>query len=247
MADEMADEMVAQTEPETETPAPEHEIGAPRCAVCGKDTWQPISLRQWDDELDEALEAEVCSGDCAKAWIDGDLPDDDADEPDGTIVIPSYADEAGVTHPGWARDVEIAPGQSITYTAHAATDPTTVAALDELARAAYAQFAPAHTAEPIAEPIAAQSTAPEEAWQFEMSSNGGAMGTLTVERESGRWASTVNAQTSTVWLESRAYDATFTGLDGSTWRTIITATDLAWLRRAAKRQAERDAEQEAQG
>lgn len=177
----------------------------------------------------------TCHWDSAKAWIDGDLPEDDADE-DATIVIPSYADDEGVTHPGWAREVEIAPGQAITYTAHAATDPTTVAALDELARAAYAQFASGHTAE--------QTIGPEEAWQFEVSSNGGAMGTLTVERESGRWASTVNAQTSTVWLESRAYDATFTGLDDSTWRTIITATDLAWLRRAAKRQANKDAERD---
>ena len=231
----MADETSAMNNAmNNETAAPEHEIGTPRCAVCGKDTRQPITIQMWDDELDEELDAEVCSGDCAKAWIDGDLPDDA--ELDAEVVIPAYADDDGVTHPGWARDVEVAPGQSITYTAHAATDPTTVAALDELARAAYAQFASGHTAE--------QTIGPEEAWQFEVSSNGGAMGTLTVERESGRWASTVNAQTSTVWLESRAYDATFTGLDDSTWRTIITATDLAWLRRAAKRQANKDAERD---
>jgi hypothetical protein len=231
MADEMTSEMSAKTEHETETT--EHEIGTPRCAVCGKDTRQPIFLRQWDDELDEELEADVCSGDCAKAWIDG-IAEIDADAEAEVEAMPLYAEGDEPTHPGWAREVEVAPGQAITYTAHAATDPQTVAALDELARAAYKQFAPAHDP--------AQTTEPEEAWQFEVSSNGAFAGTLTVERESERRESSIDAKTSTIWPGSFAYDATFTGVNGVSWRTTVAATDLAWLRRAAKRQAEKDAQ-----
>lgn len=112
------------------------------CDVCGKETVNSIEIRLWDYELDDLIEGSVCSGDCAKAWIDDDPTPDAAadDDDDGAPIAPDFADRDELTHPGWARDVEVAPGQAITYTAHAATDPETVAALDELAKAAYAHM-----------------------------------------------------------------------------------------------------------
>lgn len=119
------------------------------CAVCGKPIPLPIEIRLWDEELDDEIEASVCSGDCAKAWIDGSTGDNDAASGggDGAPVVPDFAEGDEQPHPGWGRTVEGDDGQQITYTAHAATDPKTVAALDALAKAAYTQFMDTHAAE----------------------------------------------------------------------------------------------------
>lgn len=118
--------------------------GTMTCDVCGQEVSNPIEIRLWDEELDEELEAKVCGGDCAKAWIDDDWDDSDTAAGGGSPVAPDFASDFAEgdeqPHPGWARSVEVAEGKSLRYYAHAATDPVTVAALDDLAKAAYAHF-----------------------------------------------------------------------------------------------------------
>lgn len=113
-----------------------HTIGMMRCAVCQRDTAQPIELRRWDNELDELIEAQVCSGDCAKAWIEGS---DSSEKP-----AADEADEATAPPVGWIHEVEVAPGKRIRVRVSGDVDPATdadlAATVEMRTRVAYAQY-----------------------------------------------------------------------------------------------------------
>lgn len=122
-------------------------VGDIRCAVCGAVTTQPTHLRQWDNDLDDELEADVCSGDCAKAWIDGGAEGTPTDEGEPDDEGTDADEGIAPSPPRWARSVEVADGKRIRYFAGIVgeldtdpfADPARAAELDARARAAYAE------------------------------------------------------------------------------------------------------------